>query len=142
MYSPIPAPEPADPSTPDDYNDNGVSDSQEASQDDFVSANYAEEGDEGGAEEEGDDEEEEEEDASQEQFDAGGGDPDDSQQPPIDDDDDEEEEQDRRQTRPGRGAAYRDYHHIRLRATPTLPLLTDPAIASTVREIGKLASWS
>jgi len=36
----------------------------------------------------------------------------------------------------------RDYRHLRLKSTPTLPLLTDPEIASTVREIGKTASWS
>mmetsp|Transcript_9495 Transcript_9495/g.20158 ORF Transcript_9495/g.20158 Transcript_9495/m.20158 type:complete len:368 (-) Transcript_9495:230-1333(-) len=143
MYSPIQATRSADPSTPDQYNDAGVSGSQEASQDDFVSANDAADGDEARAEEEEDDDEDEEEDASQEQLDVGGGDPDDSQQPPIDDDDDDDdEEQERRQTRPGRGAVYRDYRHIRIRATPTLPLLTDPEIASTVREIGKSASWS
>mmetsp|Transcript_18762 Transcript_18762/g.39486 ORF Transcript_18762/g.39486 Transcript_18762/m.39486 type:complete len:363 (+) Transcript_18762:63-1151(+) len=36
----------------------------------------------------------------------------------------------------------RDYRHLRLKSTPTLPLLSDPEIASTVREIGKTASWS
>mmetsp|Transcript_20706 Transcript_20706/g.41068 ORF Transcript_20706/g.41068 Transcript_20706/m.41068 type:complete len:96 (-) Transcript_20706:41-328(-) len=91
MYSPIQATRSADPSTPDQYNDAGVSGSQEASQDDFVSANDAADGDEARAEEEEDDDEDEEEDASQEQLDVGGGDPDDSQQPPIDDDDDDDD---------------------------------------------------
>mmetsp|Transcript_31051 Transcript_31051/g.75053 ORF Transcript_31051/g.75053 Transcript_31051/m.75053 type:complete len:366 (-) Transcript_31051:162-1259(-) len=36
----------------------------------------------------------------------------------------------------------RDYRHLRLKSTPTLPLLADPEIASTVREIGRTASWS
>lgn len=36
----------------------------------------------------------------------------------------------------------RDYRHLRLKSTPTLPLLADPEVASTVREIGRTASWS
>ena len=43
------------------------------------------------------------------------------------------------------GAAHRpprDYHHLRLKSTPILPLLADPDVASTVREIGRTASWT
>lgn len=36
----------------------------------------------------------------------------------------------------------RDYRHLRLKSTPTLPLLADPEVASTVREIGRAASWT
>lgn len=36
----------------------------------------------------------------------------------------------------------RDYRHLRLKSTPTLALLADPEVSSTVREIGKTASWS
>lgn len=36
----------------------------------------------------------------------------------------------------------KDYHHLRLRATPTLPLTDDASISFTVREIGKSAQWS
>jgi len=36
----------------------------------------------------------------------------------------------------------RDYTHLRLKATPELALLANPEIASSVREIGKTASWS
>mmetsp|Transcript_4481 Transcript_4481/g.7954 ORF Transcript_4481/g.7954 Transcript_4481/m.7954 type:complete len:352 (+) Transcript_4481:75-1130(+) len=50
------------------------------------------------------------------------------------------QQQPRPRTRPNRPP--RDYRHLRLKSTPTLPLLTDPEIASTVREIGKTASWS
>ncbi len=35
----------------------------------------------------------------------------------------------------------RDYHHLRLKSKPTLPLLADPDVASTVREIGRTPSW-
>ena len=36
----------------------------------------------------------------------------------------------------------RSYRHLRIRATATLALTDDPAVASTVREIGKTACWS
>ncbi len=36
----------------------------------------------------------------------------------------------------------RDYRHLRLKSTSTLPLLADPEVASTVREIGRTASWT
>jgi anaphase-promoting complex subunit 10 len=36
----------------------------------------------------------------------------------------------------------RDYRHLRLKSTPTLPLLAVPELASTVREIGRTASWT
>lgn len=36
----------------------------------------------------------------------------------------------------------RTYRHLRIRATATLALTEDPAVSSTVREIGKTACWS
>ena len=36
----------------------------------------------------------------------------------------------------------RTYRHLRIRATSTLALTDDPAVSSTVREIGKTACWS
>ncbi|KAL7551197.1 hypothetical protein ACHAWF_014395 [Thalassiosira exigua] len=52
---------------------------------------------------------------------------------------------DRPPSRPGTAGSNRpprDYRHLRLKSTPALPLLTDPDVAPTVREIGRTASWS
>ncbi|KAL3784640.1 hypothetical protein ACHAWO_009904 [Cyclotella atomus] len=36
----------------------------------------------------------------------------------------------------------RDYRHLRIKSTPTLPLQSDPTISSSYRPIGHLAHWS
>lgn len=72
------------------------------------------------------------------------GDPDQSQ-----DDDDDDDRRASTDTRGGGGNGAssssrqaRSYRHLRIRATATLALTDDPAVASTVREIGKTACWS
>lgn len=73
-------------------------------------------------------------------------DPDQSQ----DDDDDDADRRASTDTRGGGGGSgtnsssrqARSYRHLRIRATATLAMTDDPAVASTVREIGKTACWS
>jgi anaphase-promoting complex subunit 10 len=36
----------------------------------------------------------------------------------------------------------RDYHHLKIKSTPTLKLLADPELSLTVRDIGITANWS
>mmetsp|Transcript_11420 Transcript_11420/g.17433 ORF Transcript_11420/g.17433 Transcript_11420/m.17433 type:complete len:339 (-) Transcript_11420:2378-3394(-) len=71
-------------------------------------------------------------------------DPDQSQD---DDDDDDRRASTDTRVSGGNGATSssrqpRSYRHLRIRATSTLALTDDPAVASTVREIGKTACWS
>mmetsp|Transcript_37659 Transcript_37659/g.80416 ORF Transcript_37659/g.80416 Transcript_37659/m.80416 type:complete len:357 (+) Transcript_37659:58-1128(+) len=117
---PPPAPAYADPPSPAPFSDEGYESSQPGGDDD---------------EEEVSQETEDNEEDSADDGDEGG--------------DDHTEEQDeassQQQPRPSRtrpNRPPRDYRHLRLKSTPTLPLLTDPEIASTVREIGRTASWS
>ena len=63
------------------------------------------------------------------------------QQSDEDAEEEEEEEEEaprRRRTTP---RPPRDYRHLRIKASPKLPLLDDPAVSTTVREIGGSASW-
>ena len=69
-------------------------------------------------------------------------------------DEDDDDDADRRASAGSRGGdgggganntssrQARSYRHLRIRATSNLPLLDDPTISSTVREIGKTACWS
>ncbi|KAL3797243.1 hypothetical protein HJC23_004535 [Cyclotella cryptica] len=75
-----------------------------------------------------------------------------SEEPPEDDDDAthhaEGEDDDEAAVQHGDGANERlgrkprDYRHLRVKATPDLPLLSDPSLAPSYREIGPLAHWS
>ena len=61
-------------------------------------------------------------------------------------DEDAEEEEEEEEAAPRRRRTTprppRDYRHLRIKASPKLPLLDDPAVSTTVREIGGAASWS
>jgi anaphase-promoting complex subunit 10 len=54
----------------------------------------------------------------------------------------EEEEEDIQHDGRERARKPRDYRHLRIKATLDLPLLDDPKIAPSYREIGQLAHWS
>ena len=60
--------------------------------------------------------------------------------PLQDDDDDDDANQDNDATH--RSKRPRDYHHLRIKATPDLPLVNDPKLAPSYREIGHTAHWS
>ena len=121
----------ADPPSPVPYSDDDDS-AQRRSQED---SQEEEDDDQTEQQEDNDDDEETSHDQTEEEEDL-----DESQQQAEDAND--EGEQGPRRTRASRGGDHHDYHHLRIRATTTLPLVTDPAIACTVREIGKSASWS
>ena len=55
---------------------------------------------------------------------------------------DGDEAGERRPRPPRRSRPPRDYRHLRIKSAEELALLTDPEVASTVREIGRTASWS
>ncbi|KAL7526080.1 hypothetical protein ACHAXR_001305 [Thalassiosira sp. AJA248-18] len=88
----------------------------------------------------GDDDDEEVSQETEDHEDDSGDDGDNDGDDQTEEPDEETSERQPRRTRPNRPP--RDYRHLRLKSTPTLPLLTDPEISSTVREIGKTASWS
>lgn len=54
----------------------------------------------------------------------------------------DEDEAQRASPSEGRTKKPRDYRHLRIRATIDLPLLTDPTVSPSYREIGHLAHWS
>lgn len=75
-----------------------------------------------------------------------------SEEDPPEDDDDathhaEGDEDDEAAVQNGDGGTersrkQRDYRHLRIKATPDLPLLSDPSLTPFYREIGLLAHWS
>ena len=58
------------------------------------------------------------------------------------DNNDNDDDNTRRHSRGDRTRTIRDYHHLRIKATPDLPLLSDPKIAPAYRDIGSQAHWS
>ena len=82
-----------------------------------------------------------------------GQDDDGSEDPDQSQDDDDDDDAERRASTGSRGddggggtnsssRQARTYRHLRIRATATLPLMEDPAVSTTVREIGTTGCWS